>query len=164
MKQQKSTFNYYNLFLFVILMQNMVKVLFIVHILRFPPSRLARKMFVRKKCTKTCSVGGFQIRWLQFCGFCQKVLYPACPKPRAGPGQTNRPDAPIPCAVSKNLANRDATCLPWVDTHKPEKRAWWLRDMPGISTCTNTPLWPRIRSKREAVEARHGQSAAMPCP
>ena len=42
--------------------------------------------------------------------------------PRAGPGQTNRPDAPIPCAVSKNLANRDATCLPLVDTHKPEKR------------------------------------------
>ena len=42
--------------------------------------------------------------------------------PRAGPGQTNRPDAPIPCAVSKNLANRDATCLPWVDTRKPEKR------------------------------------------
>ena len=43
-------------------------------------------------------------------------------KPRAGPGQTNRPDAPIPCAVSKNLANRDATSLPWVDTRKPEKR------------------------------------------
>ena len=42
--------------------------------------------------------------------------------PRAGPGQTNRPDAPIPCAVSKNLANRDATCLQWVDTRKPEKR------------------------------------------
>ena len=43
-------------------------------------------------------------------------------QPRVGPVQTNRPDAPTPCAVSKNLANRDATCLPWVDTRKPEKR------------------------------------------
>ena len=43
-------------------------------------------------------------------------------RPRAGPGQTNGPDAPIPCTVSKNLANRDAACLPWTDTRKPEKR------------------------------------------
>ena len=54
-------------------------------------------------------------------------------------------------------------CRGWIPVSR-RRGSWRLRDMPGISTCTNTPLWPRIRSKREAVEARHGQSAAMPCP
>ena len=54
-------------------------------------------------------------------------------------------------------------CRGWIPISR-RKGSWRLRDMPGISTCTSTPLWPRIRSKREAMEARHGQSAAMPCP
>ena len=82
--------------------------------------------------------------------------------PRAGPGQANRPDAPIPCAVSKNLANRDATCLPWVDTRKPEKRVLEVEGHArDLHMYQHTSL---ASSKREAVEARHGQSAAMPCP
>ena len=43
MKQQKITLNSYHLFPAVYLIQNMVNVLFIAHILRLPPSRLARK-------------------------------------------------------------------------------------------------------------------------
>ena len=40
MKQQKSTFNSYNLFLDVILIQNMVNVFLNAHILRSTPSRI----------------------------------------------------------------------------------------------------------------------------
>ena len=62
MKQQKSTFNsyMYNLFPDVNRIQNTVNMLLIVHILRFPPSRLARKDILQK-WTKACSVG-VQIR------------------------------------------------------------------------------------------------------
>ena len=75
----------------------------------------------------------------------------------------NRPDAPS-CAVSRNLANRGPlVCRGRIPVSR-RRGPWRLRNMPGISTCTNTPLWLRIRSRREAVEARHGQSAAMPCP
>ena len=48
MKQQKSTFNSYNLFPDVNLIQNMVNLLFFVHILRFPPFSLARKNILEK--------------------------------------------------------------------------------------------------------------------
>ena len=58
----KSTFNFYNLFPAVNLIPNMVNVLFIVHISRFPPSRLAPKNML-EKWTNICSVGGLQIRW-----------------------------------------------------------------------------------------------------
>ena len=64
MKQQKSTFNSYNLFPALNLIQNMVNALFIVHILRFPTSRWARKNMLEEWTEASC-VGGFQIRWLQ---------------------------------------------------------------------------------------------------
>ena len=44
----KSTFNSYNLFPAVHLIQNRINVLFIVHNLRFPSSRLARKNMLEK--------------------------------------------------------------------------------------------------------------------
>ena len=48
MKQQKSTFNSYYFISAVNLKQNMVNLLFIVHILCFPSSRLARKNMLEK--------------------------------------------------------------------------------------------------------------------
>ena len=79
---------------------------------------------VLDKWTKILDKGGtIHAIYMDFMKAFDKVPYRRLiAKPHAGPGQTNRPDAPIPCAVSKNLANRDATCLPWVDTRKPEKR------------------------------------------
>lgn len=54
-------------------------------------------------------------------------------------------------------------CRGWRPVSR-RRGSWRLRDTPGISRCLNTPLWPRIRCRRVAVEAWHGQSAAMPSP
>ena len=58
MKQQKSTFNSYNLFLDVILVQNMVNVFLNTHILRSTPS-IIMKMSAQEyesEVEKNCSV------------------------------------------------------------------------------------------------------------
>ena len=47
-------------------------------------------------------------------------------------GWENRPDAPAPCAVSRNLANRGAARLPWAATRVPG------REDPGDWACR---LW-----------------------
>ena len=56
-----------------------------------------------------------------------------------------------PCAVSINLANRGATCLPWVAFCKLLRGSWRLRDAPWISRCLNTSLWLRGYCRRAAV-------------
>ena len=68
MKQLKSTFNFYNLFLDIILLQNMVNVLLITQILRFHHQNERVRICQQRGWKQSCLVSHLEsmlIRWLQ---------------------------------------------------------------------------------------------------